>query len=1078
MFEKRRFKLWLAIFSVLALFSLSMNAFAEDAEIEEEPPAGDESGTFISVAPDALIVLDLSGSMKFNPMGEENRNYGSTFSCAPDTTNCKSTWSVSCSNGFCQNTLTKCKVDCTRLAIAKRALFNLFDNDGNNVINNADSDSLGIRIGYMRFYNCSADDTGNSYSSGCNKLVTTISSLGSETGTSYQKTYCGHSTVCNSSVTACSTGECIVGAAASGGTPIATSLREAKMYLDTHKASDAAKDCRQKFVILVTDGADTFACGGNGSECQQHMYKRRREVVATAKALNNAGYKVFVIGFGSGMPAYLTNTLNWAAYYGGTDNPSLANTGNTSTYSIPSGSTYPSGIVSCSTDTANETATCYSAGSSSNTTSFKSSTNDPGYLNLSGYAFIASNADELTAALNSAINTIRASTYSFTQASVQAIRTVDENYIYEASFEPASDDPFWIGHLKRFVIDQDGDIAESADWDAGSSLQSRTANSRNILTIDPTVTTGALKQFNSGNSDITNAILGVSTDAERTEIINFVRGGELDASHPFYGWKLGDIFHTSPLSIATPNANFFDRNDTSGTAWTDFRDANRREVGNGGRIILVGANDGQLHAFKALDGSEIWSFIPPNLISQLKNIAHSTHPTSLEHTYFVDGPLSASEIWLGSGTIGSTNKSQNGAWKTYLIVSQGRGGIPTLWSQSDDCLSDFSPYYKLTTIDPDTEASVTAAYGHYCGYYALDITDTSANPVFQWRLGGSSALSADVAEYLGQSWSKMFLGRVRINDTEKWVGLIGGGYSGTNCANAATCDTRGKGFVVVDLNDGTILWKYTNGGNGNMKYDLAAAPVAVDYDGDGFLDTAYIGDTGGNVWRFNFCLSRDGESCDTNSWSGGMLFSNATPAAGNKAIYTQPTVTVDGNYNLWVYVGTGNKTDPTGNSGTERLLGIKDIDRETTLTLGDLTDISSATYTDSESGHGWYITLSPTTGEKILAEVVVHDRKLYFTSYVPFSGGDPCNRAGTAKLYIIDYITGAGLFGQGVRSQTIGKGIPSKAVISRNPYTKLDDLYVAKSESDDDSYSDKIHDPSPVNTPSKSMIYWQDMRIQ
>ena len=213
-----------------------------------------------------------------------------------------------------------------------------------------------------------------------------------------------------------------------------------------------------------------------------------------------------------------------------------------------------------------------------------------------------------------------------------------------------------------------------------------------------------------------------------------------------------------------------------------------------------------------------------------------------------------------------------------------------------------------------------------------------------------------------------------------------------------------------------------------------------------------------------------------------MLFSNATPAAGNKAIYTQPTVTVDENYNLWVYVGTGNKTDPTGNSGPERLLGIKDIDRETTLTLGDLTDISSTTYTDSESGQGWYITLSPTTGERILAEVVVHDRKLYFTSYVPFSGGDPCNRAGTAKLYIIDYITGAGLFGQGVRSQTIGKGIPSKAVISRNPYTKLDDLYVAKSESDDDSdddsYSDKIHDPSPVYTPSKSMIYWQDMRIQ
>jgi hypothetical protein len=1008
--------------------------------------------------------------------------YG-TSNCVPDTTVCTG---AGCIDGFCTTSRTGCNTNCSRLAIAKRALFNILDNDGNNIINSADSDSLGVRIGYMRFVNIGdgqkGNDTGNDYTRGSIKLITKISELGADTGTSYSLTYCGNSSTCARAVPTCASGECIVGAAASGGTPLASSLKEVKKYLDDHKARDSAKACRQKFVLLISDGADTFACGGGGSECQEHMYQRRREVVAAAKALNNAGYKVFVIGFGSEMEDHLRNTLNWAAYHGGTDNPFMANDGNITAYSIPSipsGATFPSGISSCSASTTDAT-TCvgyYIDGSTFTKDKFKAQNNDPGYLNLSGYAFLAGDSDSLTSALNSAINTIRSSTYSFTQASVQAIRTVDENYIYEASFEPVSDDPFWIGHLKRFSIDQYGNIAESADWDAGSMLQSRTANSRNILTIDPTVTTGIMKTFTAAN--ITNTNLGVSTDAERMEIINFVRGGELDASHPFYGWKLGDIFHTSPLSIATPNANFFDRNDTSGTAWTVFRDANLREVGNGGRIILVGANDGQLHAFKALNGEESWSFVPPNLISKLKNIAHSTHPTSLEHTYFVDGPLSAAEVWLGTGTIGSTNKSAAGSWKTYLIVGQGRGGIPTLWSQSNDCQSNFSPYYKVTTIDPDTEASVTATYGHYCGYYALDITSTSADPVFQWRLGGNSALSADVAAYLGQSWSKMFLGRVRINNTEKWVGLIGGGYSGTNCASAATCDSRGKGFIVVDLNDGTILWKYTHADNANMKYDLAAAPVAVDYDGDGFLDTAYIGDTGGNVWRFNFCLSKDGESCDTNSWSGGMLFSNATPVAGNKAIYTQPAVTVDGNYNLWVYVGTGNKTDPTGNSGTERLLGIKDIDRETTLTLGDLTDISSATYTNAASGHGWYITLSPTTGEKILAEAVAHDRKLYFTSYVPFSsGGDPCNKAGTAKLYIIDYITGAGLFGEGVRSQTIGTGIPSTPVISRNPYTKLNDLYVARSESDDDSHTEKINDPSPVFTPRKSMIYWQDMRIQ
>ena len=28
-----------------------------------------------------------------------------------------------------------------------------------------------------------------------------------------------------------------------------------------------------------------------------------------------------MIGFGAGMPDYLEKTLNWMAYYGGTDNP-------------------------------------------------------------------------------------------------------------------------------------------------------------------------------------------------------------------------------------------------------------------------------------------------------------------------------------------------------------------------------------------------------------------------------------------------------------------------------------------------------------------------------------------------------------------------------------------------------------------------------------------------------------------------------------------------------------------------------------------------------------------------------------
>ena len=1014
--KKNLFILAVIISIIIAVFS-SVNVWAD-------APAGDELETISNYLSDALIVLDLSGSMAFNPAGDGTYTYGSSTSCVADTTKCQdptdtyyvysddatctpdtvncpgsndtthtyiyghdstctgtghdtpgggecagtgsSTYyyaydssctpntskctsksGTTCSGGFCNGTgqgncVTNCKnssgnygycsggfcgksktgcsydcnchdgmchnsktncsnkcatnvctdgfctptngqsdcqTDCSRLAIAQRSLFNILDDDNSGTIDAADAISLGVRIGYMRFYNCSADES-NSYTSGCNTLIDVISALGSNNQTSYQLTYCGNSTSCASTVTSCTTGNCIVGESATGGTPLAGALKEADLYLDAHKAADTYGACRQKFVILLTDGADTYACSGNGQECQSKMYARRRESVAAAKQLADAGYKVFVVGFGSQMPMYLQNTLNWMAWYGGTDNPLLGNSGSKTAYNIPfscnatpavpsaccnlstnASACFPSGITSGQTDSS--TITNSDCGSSQS--GFQATNNDPGYLNLSGYAFLAGDSDALTAALKSAISTIKEATYSFTHASVQAQRTTDENFIYEASFEPQTSDPFWIGHLKRFSLNSDGSIPATWDWDAGGVLQALAddgvSSPRNIYTTNGTSST--LQAFTAAN--LTNAVLGVATDAQRISLVKFIRQGDYAYStgDAKKNWKLGDILHTAPLTIPTPNDNFYDQVDQSSPkAYSTYASNHIRSTALGNRIILVGANDGQLHAFKTSNGSEMWSFIPPNLLFGLSNITHGSHPTALTHSYFVDGPLGAAEIWLGTGgTIGSTSKSA-GDWHTYLVMSEGRGGISTLWSSSVNCDSGFSGSYSST-------------YNNYCGYYALDITNTSAVPTFKWRLGGTSGLSATDAAYLGQAWSRMFMGRVRINNTEKWVGLIGGGYSGTICSGAdSTCDKRGKGFFVVDLSTGAILWRFTHATNSSMVYNLVAGPVAVDSDNDGFIDTAYIGDLGGNVWRFKFCLKSDGTSCNTANWTGSLLFTN------------------------------------------------------------------------------------------------------------------------------------------------------------------------------------------------------------
>jgi Tfp pilus tip-associated adhesin PilY1 len=55
---------------------------------------------------------------------------------------------------------------------------------------------------------------------------------------------------------------------------------------------------------------------------------------------------------------------------------------------------------------------------------------------------------------------------------------------------------------------------------------------------------------------------------------------------------------------------------------------------------------------------------------------------------------------------------------------------------------------------------------------------------------------------------------------------------------------KGKGFYVIDLADGSVLWSYTNSNDSSMQYSFPAHPGIVDYDSDGYIDTAYIGDHG------------------------------------------------------------------------------------------------------------------------------------------------------------------------------------------------------------------------------------------
>ncbi len=477
---------------------------------------------------------------------------------------------------------------------------------------------------------------------------------------------------------------------------------------------------------------------------------------------------------------------------------------------------------------------------------------------------------------------------------------------------------------------------------------------------------------------------------------------------------------------------------------------------------MAGANDGQLHAFLTGNLAEAWSFIPPNLLDRLKDIAHRNHPAGLTHQFYVDGPITVADVWAGAG---DGKVKSPGDWRTMLVVGLGRGGTRNLWSSSSSCDSGFSNVYRAG-----------GDYPHYCGYHALDITDT-LNPSYRWTIKPTAAQ----APFLGDPWSRMAIRRVRLGTDEKWVGLLGGGHNASPCAGAADCAARGSGFFVVDLATGNVLWSFNrnSSGGGAMKYALPSMAAVVDADQDGFADRAYIGDLGGNIWRFTFCRLSDGDGCSTADWKGSLLYQGAGLSG---PVYYAPSVAKDVAGNYWLYWGTGDRLEPAAVQGyKDRFYGMRDLGKPTARTKDDLQDISAAskTFTQLDTKDGWYIELGG-TGEKVLETATVFNGIVSFTTYTPASASpDPCDVAGDARLYSVAYIDGAGSLTGGTRSAWLGKGIASGVAVSAGTLAGHGGAFVNVSGGSKDS-GRPLSAPVPIRWPDNMthMLHWRDARFR
>lgn len=376
-------------------------------------------------------------------------------------------------------------------------------------------------------------------------------------------------------------------------------------------------------------------------------------------------------------------------------------------------------------------------------------------------------------------------------------------------------------------------------------------------------------------------------------LIQYVRGRDLgdedeDADrNEMRESAMGDIFHSSPVVVDPPVDKFLCdfglhnqcartlyatslpvphtplKNDYTGAdcpagratcdAYDAFHKANRERD----KLILVGANDGMLHAFHNGDfdsqaaqydagtGDEVWAVIPPDLLARL-------HEGVGRHAYFVDGDIMVRDIWADTDNNAIKQKEE---FHTLAIASEGRGGTHyvALEMKFDASGNAQPPGFRWIYPQPCTPSA--SIFGK-----TLFALAPKAPPIGPVLLDAQSAGLTGVANRYGTT-------------AERWVAMLSGGWSPTH--------ERGRVVAMVDAWEGIIqtatrtatdrkdnLWwqfGFVKGASGDQREPLRfltygiVAPVAmIDYGAndnvrlDGFFDTGVVGDLGGQVWVLRY----------------------------------------------------------------------------------------------------------------------------------------------------------------------------------------------------------------------------------
>ncbi len=586
-----------------------------------------------------------------------------------------------------------------------------------------------------------------------------------------------------------------------------------------------------------------------------------------------------------------------------------------------------------------------------------------------------------------------------------------------------------------------------------------------------------------------DAACGLDPDSrdEGTEVLEFThrkKAGDVPKDDPRLEpepgeYILGDIFHSDPAVLGGPDDFRYWVADVGGNGNQPLEDFCEddpvgspdgyrcffAEQRNRRKLLLAGANDGQVHAFDAgifrgecVDnaatgeefvvgqfdngtGNEVFSYVPTSVMPTLNDLKDT-----VQQQFTVDARISTGDVFIDP-VHGGTPADRE--WRTVMMGGLREGG---------------SGYYMLDVTHPDTlavcdgTATIPTPEGGASGYVPSCVDNCSGGdggsdhpyPMPLWEFYDNQ----DCGTYLPDgrcdddlnnrpdlvnSWSAATIGRIQVlvddgsgagpEPEDRYVAVFGGGL---DTERKDQLVTGGNYLYMVDVETGKAIYKRqlidpdSSDDVSELRGAGAAAsdPAAVDTDQDGYLDTIYIGTTRGYLYKADISQPRElldlgslGFKVTDTDWAPFPVFDN-----DDRPIYHPPAVVFVAQKGQFALAfGTGDREDLWSLSTQEgRLYMILDNNfRRADYLAGTLpkdeSDYASLGRIDAEEDpretdllrnapFGWFITLDPR--ERVITRTFALGGVTVFSSFQPTEEvseeGSICLRRGSSRVFVVN----------------------------------------------------------------------------